>query len=74
MNKDTWEHKFADAFFDGFVAHELKVFGQRVMLEENLYEISYDNAVAAYDIHKNQIPEYVADVILKELIKNASQS
>jgi hypothetical protein len=62
-----WQHKFAGEFFDLFVEYELKSFGKRIILEANLYEIAYNNAVAASDEWKQIDPVESAKIKFLEL-------
>jgi len=72
LTKEEWIHEFADCFFDQWVEHELRTFGQRVINEDTLYEIAYNHAVlSSEDDWLEFPPESAAYIVINKLIKES---
>ena len=72
LTKEEWQHAFADSFFDQWVEHEIRTFGQRVLNEDSIYEVAYDNAVAASEDDWLWLPpDSAAFVIIDRLIEDS---
>ena len=72
LTKEEWEHAFAISFFDLWVKHEIRTFGQRVLNEDSIYEVAYDNAVAASEDDWLPFPpNFAAIVIINRLIEDS---
>ena len=65
----SWQHKYADRFFDLFVEYELKTMGERVMPEGEIYAIAYNNSIVAADSFHSKDPNKAAEITFKELIR-----
>lgn len=66
--ESLWQHDFAAKFFDNSVNQQLTTYHKRLIDEDRLWEIAYDNAINAYKTMKGLSPEEAAVKAINRLL------